>query len=257
MTEIVAWFSVTCSARCLFVHKPLLFGTALKKIYCQLIAAVVSLIALQSAAVTLHRSFCTREAGFGFGTGKATVAYPVDSRVAAALDEADEKNAAKIKVIIGKCTRASDGDTIHVVTGGNVKYKVRLDRIDAPEKDQPYGKESTAYLSSLIRFKTVRVEWQKKDQYGRILGIVYTQDGRARTPAAPQPPQNETALVKGWYDINLHLVAIGNAWHYSHFDKTAEYATAEAEARQNRRGLWSADEKPVNPCEWRRSKRKM
>ena len=192
----------------------------------------VSLIALQSAAVGFHRSFRSREVGFGEGT---SVSVPVDAKVAQTLDAAAEKDAAKTKVIIGKCTRVSDGDTIHVVTDGNVKFKVRLDRIDAPEKDQPYGKESTAYLSSLIRGKTVRIEWQKKDQYRRVLGIVY--------------------LDKT--DVNLKMVETGNAWHYSYFDKTAEYAFAEAEARQNRRGLWSADEKPVNPYEWRRSKRKM
>ena len=198
-----------------------------------------------------------REAGFGFGTGRASVVYPVDAKLDQAIDEARQKEAERVKVVIGRCLKVSDGDTIHVVTDGNVKFKVRLDRIDAPESDQPFGKEATAYLSSLIRGKTIRVEWVKKDQYGRVLGIVYSQDGRARTPAAPQPPQNETALVKGWYDLNLHLVATGNAWHYSHFDKTAEYASAEVEARQNRCGLWSADEKPVNPYEWRRSKRKM
>ena len=126
------------------------------KIYCRLIVAVVSLIALQSAAVTIHRSFRTREAGVGFGTGTAGVAYPVDAKVDKAIDEARQKEAEKTKVIIGRCTKVSDGDTIHVVTDGNVKFKVRLDRIDAPEKDQPYGKESTAYLSSLIRGKTVR-----------------------------------------------------------------------------------------------------
>ena len=222
---------------------------------------LVSLVAWQSAGLVLHRSFRTREAGFGLGTGKATVAYPVDAKVDKALDEAAEKEAAKVRVIIGRCIRVSDGDTIHVVTDGKVKYKVRLDRIDAPESDQPYGKESTAYLSSLIRGKTVRVEWQQKDQYGRVLGIVYaTVPAASRREAlangaAVTTPRGEDA--SGTVDINLHLVATGNAWHYSYFDKTAEYASAEAEARQNRRGLWSADEKPVNPYEWRRSKRKM
>ena len=167
--------------------------------------------------------------------GKLTVAYPVDAPGTQVLDGAAEKDATKVKVIIGRCTRVSDGDTIHVVTDDNVKYKVRLDRIDAPESDQPYGKGSAAYLSSRIRGKTVRVEWVKKDQYGRVLGIFFHDKA----------------------DINLNLVATGNAWHYAHFDKTAEYASAEVEARQNRRGLWSADEKPVNPYEWRRSKRKM
>ena len=199
---------------------------------CIVFVLAYMLIVLQSAAISIHRSFRTREVGFG---GGVSASVPVDSKVSAALDEAAARDAAKTKVIIGKCTRVSDGDTIHVVADGNVKFKVRLDRIDAPEKDQPYGKESTAYLTSLIRGKTVRVEWVKKDQYGRVLGIVY--------------------LDKA--DINLQMVATGNAWHYSYFDKTAEYASAEAEARQKRRGLWSADEKPINPYEWRRSKRKM
>ena len=208
---------------------------------------LVSLVAWQSAGLVLHRSFRTREAGFGLGTGKATVAYPVDAKVDKALDEAAEKEAAKVKVIIGRCIRVSDGDTIHVVTDGNVKYKVRLDRIDAPESDQPYGKESTAYLSSLIRGKTIRVEWQKKDQYGRILGLVYL-------PSIEQSnnPNNRTIRQ----DINLTMVATGNAWHYSHFDKTAEYAAAESAAKEKKLGLWQG-ENPVVPYQWRKNKRRM
>ena len=192
------------------------------------------LVALQSAAVTVHRSFRTREAGVGFGTGTASVAYSVDAKIDKAIGEARQKEAAKTKVIIGRCTKASDGDTIHVVTDGNEKFKVRLDRIDAPEKDQPYGKESTAYLSSLIRGKTVRVEWVKKDQYGRVLGIVF--------------------LDKT--DINLKMVETGNAHHYSYFDKTPAYSAAESAAKEKKLGLWAADN-PINPNEWRKNKRKM
>ena len=204
------------------------------KTYCRLIVMVVSLIALQSAATTIHRSFRTREAGVGFGTGTASVAYPVDAKIDKAIDEARQKEAEKTKVIIGRCTKVSDGDTIHVVTDGNVKFKVRLDRIDAPEKDQPYGKESTAYLTSLIHGKTIRVEWVKKDQYGRVLGIVF--------------------LDKT--DVNLKMVETGNAWHYSYFDKTPAYAAAESSAKEKKLGLWAADN-PINPYEWRKNKRKM
>ena len=218
--------------------------------------SIATLTVLSASAVTIHRSFRTREAGVGFGTGTASVAYPVDARIDKAIDEARQKEAEKVKVVIGLCTKVIDGDTIHVVTGGNVRFKVRLERIDAPEKDQPYGKEATDYLAKLIRGKTVRVEWRKKDQYGRILGIVYTQDGRARTPAAPQPPQNETALVKGWYDINLHLVGTGNAHHDSYFDKTPAYSAAESAAKEKKLGLW-ASESPISPYDWRKNKRKM
>ena len=207
-------------------------------------ALVVSLIALQTGAITIHRSFRSREVGFGGGAGAAV---PVDSRISAALDEAAEKDTAKTKVIIGKCTRVSDGDTIHVVTDGNVKFKVRLDRIDAPESDQPYGKESTAYLSSLIRGKTVRVEWVKKDQYGRVLGIVYaTVPSPSSATGADQKPQ----------DINLHLVATGNAWHFKYYDNTPAYSAAESAAKAKKLGLWASDN-VISPNEWRKAKRKM
>ena len=69
----------------------------------QLRLAVVlafSLVALQSAAVTIHRSFRSREAGFGFGTGRAGVAYPVDAKIDKAINEARQKEAEKTKVII-------------------------------------------------------------------------------------------------------------------------------------------------------------
>ena len=50
------------------------------------------------------------------------------------------------------------------------------------------------------------------------------------------------------------IAATGNAWHYSHFDKTEAYAEAEESARAARLGLWAA-ESPVNPYEFRRSQR--
>lgn len=136
------------------------------------IVLMVALVALQSAAVTIHRSFRTREVGVGFGTGGAGVAYPVDAKVDKAIDEARQKEAEKAKVVIGRCTKVCDDGVIHVVTDGNVLYKVCPERIDVPGCDQPAGKDAAARLSSQIRGKKVRVEWQKKDQSGRILGTV-------------------------------------------------------------------------------------
>ena len=209
-----------------------------------MILPVVSLIALQSAAVTIHRSFRTREAGIGFGTGTASVAYPVDARIDKAVDEARQKEVEKTKVIIGLCTKVIDGDTIHVVTGGNVRFKVRLERIDAPEKDQPYGKEATDYLVKLIKGKTVRVEWVKKDQYGRILGIVYYDQ-----PGNPNSKQNRQ-------DINLTMVSTGNAHHFKYFDQTPAYSAAESAAKEKKLGLWVSDN-VISPYEWRKNKRKI
>ena len=41
--------------------------------------------------------------------------------------------------ITGRVSRVSDGDTVWVTDAARLKHKVRLDRIDAPEKDQPWG----------------------------------------------------------------------------------------------------------------------
>ena len=196
--------------------------------------SIATLTVLSAPAVTIHRSFRTREAGVGFGTGTASVAYPVDARVDKAIDEARQKEAEKVKVIIGLCTKVIDGDTIHVVTGGNVRFKVRLERIDAPESDQPYGKEATDYLAKLIKGRTVRVEWVKKDRYGRILGIVYYDQ-----PGNPNSKPNRQ-------DINLTMVSTGNAHHFKYFDQTPAYAAAESAAKEKKLGLWAA-ENPIEP----------
>ena len=135
--------------------------------------------------------------------------------------------------ITGKVTRVSDGDTVWVTDAAKLKHKVRLDRIDAPEKDQPWGEESAAVLKGWIFGMDVRVAYEKRDQYGRILGVIYN----------------------GTNDVNLAMVRSGNAWHYSHFDKTHRYVAAEREAREARRGLWSQPD-PVNPYQWRRTHRK-
>ena len=56
-------------------------------------------------------------------------------------------------------------------------------------------------------------------------------------------------------DINLEMVATGNAWHYAHFDQTPEYAEAEKSARAARLGLW-AGESPINPYDFRQARKR-
>ena len=131
--------------------------------------------------------------------------------------------------ITGKVTRVSDGDTIWVTDKIGLRSKIRMDRIDAPEKDQEWGSESTKYLSKLLYGRKVVVDYQKRDQYGRILGIVKL----------------------GERDVNLEMVKTGNAWHYSYFDHTPAYIEAEKQAKDTKLGLWSKPN-PINPYEWRK-----
>lgn len=128
-----------------------------------------------------------------------------------------------------KVVRISDGDTFVGINTDNLQIKFRIWGIDAPEKKQAYGSQAKDFLSSLIFGKTVTVDVQKQDGWGRYLTHVYTADGS---------------------DISLEMIKNGYAWHYIKFDKSEMYRLAEIEARHNRVGLW-ADTEPLPPWDFR------
>lgn len=78
-------------------------------------------------------------------------------------------------------TKVIDGDTIE--TGGQT---VRLQGIDAPERDQPHGLKATASLQSLILNRRVRLEVQGTDQYGRLIAVIYREGRNVNRWLAPQ-----------------------------------------------------------------------
>lgn len=142
---------------------------------------------------------------------------------------------AQATTIAGKVVGIADGDTVTVLDADRMQHKIRLQGIDAPEKAQPFGQRSKEALSALVFGKQVRVEWNKRDRYGRTVGKV---------------------VVNGT-DANLEQVKSGLAWWYRKYsseqsaaDRSA-YEAAEASARAARRGLWR-DAEPVPPWEWRR-----
>lgn len=133
-----------------------------------------------------------------------------------------------------RVVKITDGDTIHVLDQAIVKYKIRLVGIDAPEKKQAFGKRSTQNLTRLIANKSIDVEYDKRDRYGRILGKLIDQ-GR---------------------DVNLQQIKDGYAWHYKYYQKDQSeidrilYSSAEVDARAKTKGLWSVPAIP--PWEYRR-----
>jgi endonuclease YncB( thermonuclease family) len=130
----------------------------------------------------------------------------------------------------GPAYSVADGDTLRVVWSGKT-YAVRLARIDAPERKQPYGPQARAYLISLVRKKTLTVNPSTVDIYGRLVGDVTLPDGSS---------------------IEEKLVAAGMAWHYDAKDPDDPQGleSIEAAARAEHRGLW-ADPNPVEPGAWR------
>ena len=73
---------------------------------------------------------------------------------------------------MGRVVAITDGDTLTILTTDRVQHRVRLAGIDTPEKRQPFGQVAKNHLSSLVNGQTVKVNYYKRDRYGRIIGKV-------------------------------------------------------------------------------------
>jgi len=124
-----------------------------------------------------------------------------------------------------------DGDTVHVFHQGEV-YKVRLVEIDAPERNQPYGNDSTGYLKFLLNEGSVDVNISGTDRYGRKLGRLYW-NGR---------------------DINRAMVIAGYAWVYDDYVTDKSFYKDQSKARDLKKGLWK-ESNPMPPWKWRKRKK--
>ncbi|MDP3701707.1 MAG: thermonuclease family protein [Hylemonella sp.] len=137
--------------------------------------------------------------------------------------------------IVHSVERVVDGDTVVVVVkAGGGRTTIRLASIDAPELKMSYGNASRHALERLLADQDVQVRLQKKDRYGRWVG----------------------ALIVNGEDINLKMVALGWAWHYTQYAKeqpseeASLYAEAQKSAEQAHLGLWHGAA-PIPPWDWR------
>ena len=136
------------------------------------------------------------------------------------------------KTLKGKIVRVSDGDTIVLLDSTNTQHRIRLDGIDCPEKGQPFGRKATDFAKELTLGKTIVVEWEKKDRYNRILGVVYADN----------------------INVNKELLKNGLAWHYKHFNNDQELADLEQQAKDKKLNIWS-EKNPIEPYKWRKGER--
>ena len=141
----------------------------------------------------------------------------------------------QICVATSEVVGVADGDTITVLDTSKRQHRIRLAGIDAPEKRQAFGNRSNQSLSQMVFRRIVRVDYDKTDRYGRIVGKV----------------------MLGELDTNLEQIRRGMAWHYKDYEREQSapdrrlYSDAELEARKARRGLW-VDREPVPPWDFRR-----
>jgi len=117
----------------------------------------------------------------------------------------------------GRVLDVTDGDTV-IVARGRGQVTVRLFGIDAPENNQPYGREASAMLSRLVLGRVIDVDMKDVDIHGRLVAV--------------------TSLEGA--DVGELLVRAGAAWHYLEYSNSPALAAAEREARSAKRGLWAA-----------------
>lgn len=140
--------------------------------------------------------------------------------------------------------KVQDGDTF-IATDGNVKFRVRIAAMDAPEKGQPYSKIATYTLKKMIQGKDVEIAPIDKglDRYGRVLGHVRV-DGD---------------------NIALKLISKGLATYYRPFCKDYPagkekynydpriYIEAENRAKKAKLNIWK-EPGFIYPCRFRKLK---
>lgn len=119
-----------------------------------------------------------------------------------------------------------DGDTFILQTEEE-NIKVRLASIDAPEKDQPFGLDSKAFLSKYL-YDSCFIVKSSLDRYGRTIATLFIDST----------------------NINLLMVQTGNAWNYVRYSTDPQFAQAEILARNEKLGFW-AEPNPIAPWEWR------
>jgi endonuclease YncB( thermonuclease family) len=131
----------------------------------------------------------------------------------------------------GKVVALADGDTITVLRD-RTQVKIRLEGIDAPEKNQAFGNKAKAALSVHVFRKLVTVNATGTDRYGRTLARVII-DGQ---------------------DVSALMVREGFAWHYKEYSDDEDLAKLEEQARADKVGLWS-EENALPPWEFRKRRK--
>lgn len=132
--------------------------------------------------------------------------------------------------IDGVVIAITDGDTLKMLTSDKREIKIRLAKIDAPEKSQAFGQASKKSLSDMCFKNPLHVEIETIDRYGRTVGIV---------------------TCKG-IEANLEQVKNGMAWVYVKYTKDKKYIEAEKKAREEKTGLWK-EPTATPPWEFRRN----
>jgi len=140
----------------------------------------------------------------------------------------------------GIVTHVFDGDSFLVRPADSksrAEIDVRLNDIDAPEKDQPHADRSRAALIKLIEGRRVFIDVLEIDRFKRKIAKVYR-----------EPDRLEIARV---------LVRDGQVWVNRKYAEDRSLIELEDKAREAKAGIWSlSDANRVPPWEFRRARKR-
>ena len=136
-------------------------------------------------------------------------------------------------MVEGKVIRIADGDSFTLLDATNKQLKIRLHGVDCPERGQDFYQVAKSFTSAHLFNKSIRVEVLDKDHYGRFIAKVWLNDSLS---------------------LNLALLQAGLAWHYTAYDKSANFAAAQEMARKQSLHIWSLSN-TIAPWEFRKAKR--
>ena len=164
--------------------------------------------------------------------------FPTFAAIALALTlpaiAAQAADPPKPALLAAKVTKVNDGDSIEVQLAAG-PGRVRFSAIDTPEYDQPYGSQSSAALKALLPVGSkIELEVVTQDAFHRIVAVVWLEVDGKRT------------------NLNETLLRQGHAWALRRYMREPRFCDLEAEAREQKLGLWA---QPVSdwiyPPEWR------
>lgn len=126
-----------------------------------------------------------------------------------------------------KITYFYDGDTVKIEDNLS-EYKLRLTDIDAPERNQSYGKTARRALMQLCENADVQVYITGTDKYQRNLG----------------------KLMCNNQDASIYMLKNGHAWFNRRYSMDYTLDVIEQESRRQKLGLWKRAN-PIPPWQWR------
>ncbi len=159
---------------------------------------------------------------FGFVLGRATAPLRLSSLGSSTIRSLPDT----LEAISWQVTEVIDGDTIEI-RHGQLKERVRLLRINTPERTERGYHEARAALQRLLNRAQVELVFERfghheRDSHGRLIAYVFVGDR----------------------NINVEMVRLGWSRFWTRYGRgrfADEFEAAERQARAARRGLWAEE----------------